>query len=658
MTTTDQQQPVQYRHAEDGSPGAWIGIDLGTSNCCAAVWDATRARPKVLQLHGLARPRKGKTGRVMPSALLLGEGSWQDIGVRVKTLVGHDAVKRMEETGSVKAFVSSVKRLIGESVPTITMTTTTATTPDGAATQNDAFGKDSVPMIGTEFIDGKLTIRVQPLDQDETVNVVPEQVLRLLLESIRQAAEVYLMKNTRKKKLSVPGGSTPVTVGTTQVCNCVVGVPAHFGTQQRALVIEACRQAGFSGHVSTLTESTAASMAYGLFVSVPTTKHVMVLDMGGGTTDVTISRLSKEDNNFVVLATKGDRRLGGDDMDEALLRLILDRASASDGTASSLPYVDDEKRSLMLRCRKAKEALCGTDDDPPSQSVSVEHKDTTITIDQADLEAAIRPLLGRVRELVTSAMSQCDDVPIDEVVLVGGATRVPALQQLLKSVFPDIPDLCMSLDAEAAVAQGTAIQAAIKSGLVPIAGLKSAMMLDALPHTLGVLVPGSETDYIPILAQDSVLPAMGYATFILADPNQAGVTVHAVEDTGDGTLERVGEFSFLLRRLSDDQLKQLGGTRSVDIGFTMEVSGKLIVSIFDENDPEHVRKKQRYQAAKAGNPVDSQGDKDGRSGGSTMNVDNEEVPIGLLVGAVVLFLLYVIAKAAFHQAGESSGSIL
>eukprot|EP00545_Synedropsis_sp_CCMP1620_P003152 CAMPEP_0119022808 /NCGR_PEP_ID=MMETSP1176-20130426/28779_1 /TAXON_ID=265551 /ORGANISM="Synedropsis recta cf, Strain CCMP1620" /LENGTH=264 /DNA_ID=CAMNT_0006977747 /DNA_START=33 /DNA_END=824 /DNA_ORIENTATION=- len=262
----------------------------------------------------------------------------------------------------------------------------------------------------------------------------------------------------------------------------------------------------------------------------------------------------------------------------------------------------------------------------------------------------MKPLIDRVQNLIRKVVARVvmkdDDgrttkTTMDEVVLVGGATRVPAVQTMLRKEFPSIPDLCSSLSAEGAVAQGAAIQAAIKSGLVPLSELKSAMMLDALPHAIGVLLPDGKT-YVPILEKDAQLPAMGYATFTLADIHQSGVTVVAVEDVGvNSPLERIGEFNFLLRRLAKDQVLQMkGATRTVDIGMTMATSGELTVSIFDENDPEHLRKKQKFQRHKNGG---------GEIGYDEKEIEDDGVPVLLIVGCVVLFFVYIGVKLAFHD---------
>ena len=602
-----------YSAAGDGKEGAWIGIDLGTTNCACAVWDSTRGRPKLLQLNDIARPRKGKVGRIVPSAVLLGRGD-AAISGRIKATVGFPALQLLEADNVVavaKACVTSVKRLVG-----------------ATALKDDADFLRSLPFDIFEEDDESLSLSVIPLDCSKAVRVTPPEVLTTILTSIRLASDQYLARYTHKKNLQVPGSSTYAS-------NCVIGVPAHFGQRQRKTIEQACRHAGFTGHVSTIIESTAASMAYGLFVSVPAVKHILVLDMGGGTTDVTIAKLTPNEE-FSVVATEGDKRLGGDDMDDAILQLVAKRLNFSPS--------HDERRGLLVACRKCKESLCGTEEDAPVDSYKISWtNDRSTVVSQLDFHEVIKPLVNRARDFIEKIVDRSGAV-IDEVVLVGGVTRVPDIQAMLRLVFPLIPEFCSSLNAEGAVAQGAAIQAAIKSGMVPIPELRSAMMLDALPHPIGVLLP-DKVSYVPILEKNAQLPARGYATFTLASVQQRGVTVIAVEDIGN-SLERIGEFTFLLRRLSNDELQNMNGTRTVDIGMTMEPSGEFVVSIFDENDPEHLRKKQRYQHQQGGELT------------FEAAISDDNLPTVLVFACAFLLVIYIAAKLAFHNPGEAGSSII
>jgi len=267
--------------------------------------------------------------------------------------------------------------------------------------------------------------------------------------------------------------------------------------------------------------------------------------------------------------------------------------------------------------------------------------------------------------LVDRALDACHCTieSIDEVILVGGATRTPSIRNMLQNKFSK-KELCYSIDPYAAVAQGAAIQSAIVSGLVPRHELRNALMLDALPHPIGVLLPsesGKAEDerYVPILESGMELPAMNCASFRLADVKQKGVTIVAVEDIGeDLPLERLGEFTFLLHRLPEGS--HLGKERIIDVGMTVETSGKFIVSIFDKNDPEHLKKKQRYQEWKRKQQQNVEG-KESLSKTHIYPLDNgvQKQALGkeevfLMIGCMAVFIFYVAIKMRFQEIEESS----
>jgi len=494
-----------------------------------------------------------------------------------------------------------------------------------------------------------------------------------------------------------------------------------------------------------VTESTAAAMAYGLFASTTTTtdttsekhasneKRVLVFDMGGGTTDVTVAvldgpRADDDDDRvrFRVAATAGDSRLGGDDVDECLARYVwerhLRRATFNDDHDDD----DDDEwkashhRELIRKCRRVKEELCGngTDDEKndgeadgsgvgkASAAIAIDGRKIPIARDEFD--AAIRPLVDRAERVVDDALSSLpppsSDEPhaparttIHEVVLVGGSTRIPPLRRMLRRKFPPPvpPDLCTSVSAETAVAQGLAIRAAWLSGAVPLWELRNAMMLDALPHSIGVWVvhppigdggngngngngngkdaenengppfrkgdfiepntnPAHRGHYVPILAKNAPLPAAGKAAFALANIDQPGVTVVAAERIGPGEVYQCMEvFHFLLHRLDDDETRKRAlEARYVEVGMTLETSGKFVVSIFDEHDPEHRERRRRYRKEKG---VEENEEEDGRRNEFYREEEDDGrvsfsgTEIGLVVICAVLLALYVGARIAFSD---------
>jgi len=194
---------------------------------------------------------------------------------------------------------------------------------------------------------------------------------------------------------------------------------------------------------------------------------------------------------------------------------------------------------------------------------------------------------------------------------------------------PHIPNLCQSINPDHAVAQGLALEAALRSNLVPKHELRNIMMMDALPHDIGVLLSTStipddednkqiqeEERFVTVLKRDSLLPSQNYCTFELSSPQQQGVTIMAAEyifasrpsnnddprpqeghrDRKRNPFEVLGTFTFLLHKLTPLQLQKLHNqNRSIDVGMTVDTHGKFTVSIFDEHDPEHLEKKFSYQ---------------------------------------------------------------
>ena len=686
----------QRRSSEGG--GGWVGIDLGTSNCSAAVWDLNESRCRVLRLKGLARPPLDGSvagGKIVPSAVLFE----RDGSIKV----GHEAVSR-ESAPALTSF----KRVVG-------LTSTQATEiersdpefwdslpfdavivdGEGAGTKNDdqngadhasdTLGDDGGAQSQHEVVEG-VAINVS-VGTSSTRRVTPLELTTILLRRIREHADGYLLKNKRHKTRA-PGFDEAKSLR-----NCVVGVPANYTHAQRMAVRSAARKAGFDGRVAVMTESTAAAMAYGLFVSSKVShsstakngKNVLVFDMGGGTTDITIATMTTGDQGgeadkveFHVVSTAGDRCLGGDNVDEHLARYVHRQ------TASSSAWKASEHSDLVRQCREAKEALCGRenkDDDsdvdndtPGLNETTVSNAGVVTSITRQEFDDAIQPLVERAELVVDEALatfkSHDQMAAIHEVVLVGGSTHIPSIRTMLRRKFPPPtpPELCTSLSAETAVSQGLAIQAALLSGEVPLWELRNAMMLDVLPHPIGVWIDANDRykpgegapfqkgeiidgggHFVPILAKDATLPALSNAMFTLADIHQPGLTVVAVEEIAPGMYQCMGVFDFLLHRLDPQKFHE--GLRQVKIGMSLDESGQFQVSFYDEKDPEHRAKKRRYLEQIENDELP---DETVRRELAQLYENEEEyvrssTEIGLIIFCVVVFALYIGAKIAFHE---------
>ena len=699
--------------------GGWIGIDLGTSNCTAAVWDLERSRCKVLRLgfKNLARPPPdgNKSGKIVPSAVLFTGDDGDD-------KVVFDAIFHLRDDGNSDddnysecdasaALVTSFKRVVGmtsrqakelqlsdeefwNSLPfqAVIMDDEENNNVQEAKQSDDGLNSskdglfdvlgdvnDATHAQSTQQTGKKegVAIRIRTLKTKRERLVTPLDVTKTLLQSIRVAANEYLIGKNRSKIIA-PGMSPDFdTTTNTQplIENCIIGVPAHYSVVQRKYIQMAAKEAGFSGYVGVMTESTAAAMAYGLFVSPNVTstssfddegKTILVFDMGGGTTDVTIAKMDPGESDavqFRVLATAGDRCLGGDNVDEFLARFVWKRIDSSSNSETS-SWKASEHQELVRQCRCAKEELCGSDNTDSSGDVTINYQGKELRITRTDFDRAIQHLVDRAEHVIDEALSALKSISstsnIHEVVLVGGSTHIPTIRTMLRRKFPPPvpPDLCTSISAETAVSQGLAIQAALVSGLVPLFELRNAMMLDTIPHSIGVWVCGSnavnqappyETGdfiqannkgaiagyFVPILEKDTTLPAKGSTTFELANAGQHGVSIVTVEHIGQDQYQCMGVFNFLLHRVEDCDNK-----RKIEVGMILKESGQFVVSIFDENDPEHREKGRKYLESK---------------GLTDYELEEKEVPsysgneIGLILFCVAFFALYVAVKVLFND---------
>jgi molecular chaperone DnaK (HSP70) len=797
-----------------GGEAAWIGIDWGTSNCAVAVYSRRRGGPKWLRLaeYGLTRRSTGsdKAGRLVPSTLVLAtreflqehqlvigdsnettSGVWQDVSDIVTATVLLDnnlstlsTAAMTDDTNTRTSTRQSSLHLFaccGAAAQDLPLSTTTSSLEVdiewqtiSAATIRSVKRLILQQLTASATMDMAATVTVTPLGCTHAVSIAAVDIVAVFLRALLRAASPSLVRYLRQNRLApwdLPGKVTPrdengsmsrsSNGGTSKyfhdlaarhVC---LGVPAAAPLSFRQLLRRAAQKAGFAPSAITITESTAAAMAYGLYTNrvtssspteVPktapsmdttqttgrskTTTTILVFDMGGGTTDVTIAEKTirgpdtEPDENhstsattsfttstdFEVCVTEGNDQLGGDDMDEVLRQMVWNKArleypqlpwqSTLEAAAELAP-----RQQFLDYCRAAKLALCGNiagkNESKPVSTVQVpiphyyydrseapNKAKVTVTIAQADWDMALKPVLEQTRALLEQAISrytqhqrqefnewELPPYPFDEVILIGGASRVPSIRRLLMEMALTRQELCTSVHADSAVAQGCAIAAAVESKTIPLHELQSALMLDTIPHPIGVLLmnpmaeksmTGSNNDriaissnvvvdetarFVKVLPRYATLPARGYATFQLARADQAGVSLKAVEQISeDGDLEYVslGEFSFLLHRLSQKQLALLpDGVRSIDIGMELRSNGEFVVSIFDSNDPDHIRKREKLAKSK-GRVTDDDWDRTELPLVKVTDVVPVE-QISLVAASVVLFVLYVAVKLCFRD---------
>ncbi|MGE3173233.1 MAG: Fe-S protein assembly chaperone HscA [Planctomycetota bacterium] len=313
----------------------------------------------------------------------------------------------------------------------------------------------------------------------------PEQIAALVLREVKQTAERALDQSVEA---------------------AVITVPAWFDDGQRQATKDAAQLAGLDC-LRILNEPTAASLAYGIDGSKDGT--VLVYDLGGGTFDVSILRI--EDGVFRVLATAGDTHLGGDDFD----LLLAERIFAAAGGRTDDPYA-------LQAVRAAAEALKVQLSQQPEAALDLELRGrgrVQLTVTRAEFEADIRPLVARTLECVRRALEDCDVEPqaVDEIVLVGGSTRIPMVRRELEQLLGRPPHT--GVDPDLAVALGAAIQADVLAG-----NDKSLLLLDVIPLSLGIETFGGAMQ--KLVLRNSTIPTSATEEFSTPVDGQTAVVLN------------------------------------------------------------------------------------------------------------------------------------
>lgn len=435
-----------------------IGIDLGTTNSVVSIMEGSE--PKVIA--------NAEGNRLTPSVV-----GFTDKG---ETVVGEPA-KRQAVTNPTKT-VYSVKRFMGRRHSEVESE------------------EKMVPYKVTGGAQEYVKIKVGEKE------LTPQEISALVLRKLKEAAESYLGHKVNK---------------------AVITVPAYFNDAQRQATKDAGQIAGLEV-ARIINEPTAAALAYGL--DKKKNEKIVVFDLGGGTFDVSVLEVvgSDEDGGgkqlFQVISTNGDTHLGGDDFDEALIHYVAGEFQKEQG-------VDLRKDPMALQrlqeaCEKAKKELSSlpqTDLNLPFITMSGGvPKHLTMTITRAKFEELVDSLIERCRKPVLQAMKDANLKPgeIDEVVLVGGSTRVPKVQKLVKDLFGKEPH--KGVNPDEVVAVGAAIQGSVLAG-----ERKDVLLLDVTPLTLGIETEGGVMT--AIVEKNTTIPFKAQKEFSTAADNQPGVEV-------------------------------------------------------------------------------------------------------------------------------------
>jgi len=490
--------------------GKIIGIDLGTTNSCVAVMDGKEA--KVIE--------NSEGDRTTPSIIAYTEDG--------EILVGQSA-KRQAVTNPHNTLFA-VKRLIGRKFK-------------DSVVQKDI---KMVPYNISEATNGDAWIEVKG------DKLAPPQISAEVLKKMKKTAEEFL-------------GET--------VTEAVITVPAYFDDSQRQATKDAGKIAGLDVK-RIINEPTAAALAYGMDKKRGDSK-IAVYDLGGGTFDISIIEIAEVDgeHQFEVLSTNGDTFLGGEDFDMRIIDYLADEFKSANG----IDLHDDPLALQRLKeaAEKAKIELSNSQQTeinlPYITADNTGPKHLVVKLTRAKLESLVEELVSRTLEPCRTAIQDAglNVGDIDDVILVGGQTRMPQVQDKVKEFFGKEPR--KDVNPDEAVAVGAAIQAAVLAGDVT-----DVLLLDVTPLSLGIETQGQVMSVL--IEKNTTIPTKKQQTFSTADDNQTAVTIHVLQGERKQAMHNksLGRFDL------SDIPPSPRGMPQIEVSFDLDANGILNVSAKDK----------------------------------------------------------------------------
>nr|XP_039268571.1 heat shock cognate 71 kDa protein-like isoform X2 [Styela clava] len=488
---------------------AAIGIDLGTTNSCVAVY-----RNKRVEIIA-----NDQGSRITPS--------WVSFTDSQK-LVGEAA--KEEASMNCENTLFQIKRLIGRKF-------------------NDPTVQKDMKRWGFEIVKDGDRPKLQVTYKEEVKTFFPEEISAMILAELKEAAEAYM------------GG---------KITDAVITVPAYFNDAQRTATRDAGRIAGLNV-LSMINEPTAAAIAYGLDNKSNDERTVLIFDLGGGTFDVTIATI--EEQIFDVKATGGNTHLGGEDFDNRMVDHFIKEFSVKHGVDMS-----SNKRAvsrLRVACEAAKRKLSVSTNAKVQLDGLFMGLDFKSNISQAKFEAMNADLFDSTLDTVKNVLSDAkmNKKQIDDIVLVGGSTRIPKIRQLLQDFFEG-KEICRTINPDEAVAYGAAALAEnIRSG-----GSETKerfQLMDVTPLSVGTDV--RETDMFIVIPRNTKIPTRKTESFITSSDNQTALNFKVYEGERPCIHDNHHLGTFVLRGIPPAPK----GVASVQSVFEIDRSGILTVTAYD-----------------------------------------------------------------------------